>query len=63
VWHQTSWPTVNETARRLGVPVDVLRPALHAQGIDVGPEDRYPFEVLRDAAVRAGVRRERLFPA
>jgi hypothetical protein len=61
--HQTSWPTVQESLRILGAPVDEVRALLVARGIYTNPHDRLPFEVVRAALADAGWEPKRLDPA
>jgi hypothetical protein len=61
-WHQTSWPTLNETCAVLGIPVDVLRAALTENGVHAGPGDRLPYQLVADIAAQAHISREPLLP-
>lgn len=61
--HQSSWPTVQESLRILGAPVDEVRGMLISQGIHTAPHDRLPFEVVWKALADAGWEPKRLDPA
>ena len=61
--HQSSWPTVQESLRFLGAPVDEVRGMLISQGIHTAPHDRLPFEVVWKALADAGWEPKRLDPA
>ena len=52
--HQSSGPTVQESLRILGAPVDEVRGMLISQGIHTAPHDRLPFEVVAAALHDAG---------
>ncbi len=60
VSYLTSWPFVMESCNALNVSYQQAQAKLKNQGYDVGPTDRLPFEIVKEALEAEGYERERL---